>query len=174
MIRKFLKSIQKNSVMVVGDIMLDRYLFGEISKKSDEAPIDIVKINKTSEKLGGAANVALSLQKLNTNVLLFGFVGNDFYGEEIISIMKKNKMNTTGIIKQHKTTIKNRIVISSQTQFARFDSEKIQYQTNKNKEKSNYCSWKLISTFYVGSIFFCSSLLCFPLVCFSRSESRPE
>ena len=104
--KKFLRSIQNTSVMVVGDIMLDRYLFGKINRKSPEAPINILNIEREEEKLGGAGNVALNFKKLNIKTLLFGFIGNDLNGEKIISIMKKNKMNTTGIIKQHKTTIK--------------------------------------------------------------------
>ena len=108
--REFLKSAAKTSVMVIGDIMLDRYLFGDIKRKSTEAPIDIVDISDKKEKIGGAANVALSFKNLNANISLFGFVGNDLAGKKIISELKKNKISTTGVLIDGITTLKTRII----------------------------------------------------------------
>ncbi len=133
--KEFFKSISKTSVMVIGDIILDRYLFGNIERKSPEAPIDIVDIDYKKEQLGGAANVALNFKNLNVQVLLFGFIGNDSAGEKIISIMKKNKMNTTGILKHNLTTLKTRIITSKKKHHSRFDFEKIDYTESKQREK---------------------------------------
>ncbi len=135
MMQEFLKSVSKTSVMIIGDIMLDRYLFGAINRKSAEAPIDIVDINDQKEQLGGASNVALSFNNLKANVLLFGFIGNDLAGEKIISIMKKNKINTLGILKTTQTTLKTRIMTSKKNHHSRFDIEKIDYKKSEKKEK---------------------------------------
>jgi len=135
MMREFLKSAAKTSVMVIGDIMLDRYLFGDIKRKSTEAPIDIVDIHDNQEKIGGAANVALSFKNLNTNISLFGFVGDDLAGKKIISELKKNKISTTGILKDGITTLKTRIITSKKKHLARFDVEKINYEKSKRKEE---------------------------------------
>ena len=71
MLKEFIKSVSKTSVIVIGDIILDKYMFGEISRKSAEAPIDIVDINNQKEQLGGAANVALSFQNLKVKNSFF-------------------------------------------------------------------------------------------------------
>ena len=92
MFKEFIKSVSKTSVIVIGDIILDKYMFGEISRKSAEAPIDIVDINNQKEQLGGAANVALSFQNLKVKTLLFGLVGNDSYGKKVISLMEKKNL----------------------------------------------------------------------------------
>ena len=133
--KEFLKSISKTSVMVIGDVILDRYLFGNIKRKSAEAPIDIVDIDYKKEQLGGAANVALSFKNLKVEVLLFGFIGNDAAGEKIISIMKKNKMKTSGLLKQNLTILKTRIITSKKKHHSRFDFEKIDYTESKQRER---------------------------------------
>ena len=135
MMEEFLKSLTQTSVMVIGDIMLDRYLFGEIKRTSTEAPINIVDIIKEKEKIGGAGNVALSLKNLKVKVSLFGFVGNDLAGTKIISEIKKNKINTSGILINGKTTEKTRIITSKRKHHSRFDIEEINYKNSTQKEK---------------------------------------
>ena len=135
MLKEFIKSVSKTSVIVIGDIILDKYMFGEISRKSAEAPIDIVDINNQKEQLGGAANVALSFQNLKVKTLLFGLVGNDSYGKKVISLMKKKNLNTNGIFLTEQTTLKTRIITSNKYHHSRFDIEKINYEESKEKEK---------------------------------------
>ena len=135
MLKEFIKSVSKTSVIVIGDIILDKYMFGEISRKSAEAPIDIVDINNQKEQLGGAANVALSFQNLKVKTLLFGLVGNDSYGKKVISLMKKKNMNTDGIFITEQTTLKTRIITSNKYHHSRFDIEKINYEESDEKAK---------------------------------------
>ena len=135
MLREFFKSVSKTSVIVIGDIILDKYMFGEISRKSAEAPIDIVDIKNQKEQLGGAANVALSFNNLKVKTLLFGLVGNDSYGKKVISLMKKQKLNTDGIFLTEQTTLKTRIITPNKQHHSRFDIEKINYRKSKEKEK---------------------------------------
>ena len=134
MILELLRSYSKGKVMVIGDLMLDRYLFGEINRKSAEAPIDIVDVNTKLEQVGGAANVALSLKNIKTNVFLFGLIGNDYEGNKILSILKKNKIKTSGIFKNKQTTIKTRVITSKSKHHSRFDIEKINYNHTIEKK----------------------------------------
>ena len=70
-------------ILVVGDIMLDRYITGDSQRISPEAPVPIVKINKQENKLGGAANVARNIRYLDAQVGILGVIGNDENGEHI-------------------------------------------------------------------------------------------
>mgnify|MGYP000163751895 FL=1 len=67
----------KCKVMVVGDIMLDKYYYGEVTRISGEAPVPITRVQQTSEKLGGGANIAYNLAVLGCQTSISGFVGND-------------------------------------------------------------------------------------------------
>ena len=116
--------------------MLDSYFFGKSNRKSPEAPVQIVDLIKKEHKAGGAGNVAFNLTKLGVKTFLFGFVGNDKNGDELISIFKKNKIKTSGVIQtKNKTTTKIRIINSSNKQLIRIDEEKINYKQLKEKKK---------------------------------------
>ncbi|MEI8237447.1 MAG: PfkB family carbohydrate kinase, partial [Methylococcaceae bacterium] len=67
-------------ILVVGDVMLDRYWSGQAARISPEAPVPVVKVNRIEERVGGAANVALNIAKLGGNVSLIGAIGNDADG----------------------------------------------------------------------------------------------
>ncbi|HEY7772805.1 MAG TPA: bifunctional D-glycero-beta-D-manno-heptose-7-phosphate kinase/D-glycero-beta-D-manno-heptose 1-phosphate adenylyltransferase HldE [Marinagarivorans sp.] len=109
-------------ILVVGDIMLDRYLFGDSQRISPEAPVPVVKINAQQDKLGGAANVARNIRSLDANVGLLGVVGNDDNGSRI-----EERLNEEGIaaylLKCHKPTITKLRVISRKQQVVRLDFE---------------------------------------------------
>lgn len=110
-------------VMVVGDVMLDRYWFGEVSRISPEAPVPVVKINRTEERLGGAANVARNISAVGACALLLSVVGQDEAADALTALLRAE-----GITAQlHRdaslaTTIKLRI-IGRQQQLLRVDFE---------------------------------------------------
>jgi len=110
--------------MVIGDIMLDRYVYGDVSRISSEAPVPIVDVNRTMEVLGGAANVANNLASLGAKVLLYGIVGADQIGGTILR--KLSELNvpigTIMIDSNRPTTMKTRI-IGNNCQIVRFDEE---------------------------------------------------
>src|SRR5688572_29816638 len=75
--QKSLPPFEKASILVIGDIMLDRYWFGDAARISPEAPVPVVKINQVNERPGGAGNVALNIAALGANVTLLGITGQD-------------------------------------------------------------------------------------------------
>lgn len=110
-------------VLVVGDVMLDRYWFGDVHRISPEAPVPVVQVARTEERPGGAANVARNAAALGAGVSLLSVVGNDEAGERIATLAAAEKVNTV----LHRdstvsTTIKLR-VIARQQQLVRIDFE---------------------------------------------------
>jgi len=111
-------------ILVIGDVMIDAYLFGNVERISPEAPVPIVAVNKKESRLGGAANVALNLVSLGAKPILCSIIGNDSEGHELVELLLKNNINADGIIKDidRITTVKTR-VISQNHQMLRIDNE---------------------------------------------------
>jgi len=112
-------------VLVIGDFMIDHYIIGESERMSPEAPVPVVIPKKEFSVPGGAANVAMNINSLGSNVTCLGFVGNDVFGEELVNILEENNINTKHIeiIENHPTTLKKRIY-SNGNQIIRVDKEK--------------------------------------------------
>jgi rfaE bifunctional protein kinase chain/domain len=117
---QIIRSFADRSLMVLGDLMLDRYLWGQVNRISPEAPVPVVAVTKETSCLGGAGNVSRNLQSLGASVLLVGVVGDDPAGLWI----KQNAPTDRGILTHPKrpTTIKTRIVAHHQ-QVVRVDQE---------------------------------------------------
>ena len=84
----------KQQILIIGDIILDEYWFGDSKRISPEAPIPVVNINNKDFRLGGAGNVALNLSKIDRNVTLVCSIGKDEDGKIIKSILKKGKIKS--------------------------------------------------------------------------------
>lgn len=112
------------TAIVIGDVMVDSYLWGKVDRVSPEAPIPIVSVMKKENRLGGAANVSLNLQALGATPLLFSVIGDDEKGRRFRKLMEKNNLFTDGIfIDPHRiTTVKSRIISGGQ-HIARVDEE---------------------------------------------------
>ena len=112
------------TVLVVGDVMIDSYLWGKSSRLSPEAPVPIVNVVRKEKRLGGAANVALNVQALGATPLLCSVIGNDPEGADFLRLMEKQQLPTDGIIKSAEriTTVKERIISGGQ-QLLRIDAE---------------------------------------------------
>lgn len=123
-----LEQFKNKKILVIGDIMLDKYIWGEVSRISPEAPVQVVKVEKESYAPGGAANVANNVAALNGITYMIGIVGNDNANQILISELKNRKINTDGILQvQHKPTIQKVRVIGKGQQLLRFDYEKKGY-----------------------------------------------
>ena len=110
-------------ILVVGDVMLDRYWFGSADRISPEAPVPVVRVSQTENRLGGAANVALNIVKQGAQVTLLSVRGEDQEGEELESLLRANGINSDFIIdKKLSTTIKTRVIARHQ-QLVRIDFE---------------------------------------------------
>jgi rfaE bifunctional protein kinase chain/domain len=123
-IQETFKAFNKLNVLIIGDVMIDAYMWGNVNRISPEAPVPIVSINKKENRLGGAANVALNIQAMGATPVLCSVIGDDDGAKLFFDLLKKQKLSAKGIISSKKriTTIKTR-VISSNHQMLRVDEE---------------------------------------------------
>lgn len=112
-------------IAVLGDVMLDRFVIGRVSRMSPEAPVPVVVFDHEEFRLGGAANVAHNLRVLGAAVELIGVVGNDESGYQLKSELAARGIHTTGLITdlERRTTTKMRVVTTRNQQVARIDYE---------------------------------------------------
>jgi rfaE bifunctional protein kinase chain/domain len=123
-IRELFISFNQLNVLIIGDVRIDSYLWGKVSRISPEAPVPIVSVQKKERRLGGAANVALNIQALGANPILCSVVGVDFEGQAFMDLLKTQKLSQKGILKSRDriTTVKTR-VIGNNSQLLRVDEE---------------------------------------------------
>ena len=124
-LQKILDSIRSQKVLVVGDLMLDRYLLGTYKRLNPEAPVPLVDIKHESDRLGGAANVAVNLASLGLKPYLVGMINDqDFEGQLFIEKMGKQGLSTEGIIFTDKRITTSKVRIYAQNHYLlRFDKE---------------------------------------------------
>lgn len=113
----------RGSMLVVGDVMLDRYWFGEVNRISPEAPVPIVRIDHRDERLGGAANVARNSAALGVHTSLLGVVGQDEAGDIVESLLRESNIHSYLNRDQQISTIIKLRVIGRQQQLLRVDFE---------------------------------------------------
>jgi len=118
------QNFRNKKILVLGDMMMDEYLFGGVSRISPEAPVPIINITEEEFRLGGAANVALNLSTLDCIPVLCGVVGNDQTGKNFLDLLQKNDISNDCIVidKSRPTTRKSRIIGQSQ-HMLRLDKE---------------------------------------------------
>ncbi len=131
---KTIRSFKDLKVLIVGDVMIDSYLWGTTNRVSPEAPVPIVNITKKEHRMGGAANVALNIMSLGAIPIMLSVVGEDEMGSVYLDLLKYRKMSADGIIfsKERKTSQKTR-VISHNQHLVRIDNESIE-PLHKNDE----------------------------------------
>lgn len=118
------EQIQAARILVVGDMMLDRYWFGDVERISPEAPVPVVQVRRSDERLGGAANVARNIAALGAQAGMLGVIGNDEPGRSIEALLGESKV--TGHLHRDpnvNTTIKLR-VLARQQQLLRVDLDR--------------------------------------------------
>lgn len=118
------KEFNDKKVIIIGDVMVDSYIWGKVNRISPEAPVPVVEVSKREDRLGGAANVGLNIKALGAEPYLCSVIGNDKKGEDYLNLMISQNLPTTGILKSDKrlTTTKFR-VIGNNTQMLRVDEE---------------------------------------------------
>jgi D-beta-D-heptose 7-phosphate kinase/D-beta-D-heptose 1-phosphate adenosyltransferase len=124
MLEKILSRFSKVNILVVGDIMMDRFIWGKVSRISPEAPVPVVAVEKETFLLGGAANVVNNIHALGGKVNLCGVVGDDEMGQKIIKKLTEMKIGMHGIFMEQgrQTSTKTRIIAHHQ-QLVRIDRE---------------------------------------------------
>lgn len=119
-----LQKLENHEVLIMGDVMLDRYLTGAVSRISPEAPVPVVLHHATEDRLGGAANVALNVRALGGVPVLCSVVGKDEGGEILQHLLPASGITAEGIVTSpdRRTTVKTRVLGNNQ-QMLRIDSE---------------------------------------------------
>lgn len=122
--KEIFKAFEQLKVLVIGDVMIDRYLVGKVERISPEAPVPVVNLERQDNRLGGAANVALNLKSLGAKPFLCSVVGQDETAETFQQLMQEEGLSSEGILKDKTriTTLKTRVLAKNQ-QLLRFDSE---------------------------------------------------
>jgi rfaE bifunctional protein kinase chain/domain len=154
-IKKIFHSFNDLNVLIVGDVMIDSYMWGHVNRISPEAPVPIVAVDKKEDRLGGAANVALNIQAMGATPVLCAVVGTDKNGNLFSDLLKKQKISTHAIIKskQRITTVKTRI-IGNNHQMLRVDEEINTPLSKKEAEELLAAIKKSISTQKIDVIIF--------------------
>lgn len=130
-----IKKFSEQKVLVIGDLILDKYSWCEVNRLSPEVPVPVALVDNETYALGGAANVADNLRTLGAEVEVIGSIANDFSGEKILSLFKEKKIifNNLFISQEKKSTLKNRIMCGIH-QLIRIDNEDVK-EISKTEEK---------------------------------------
>ena len=123
-INAIFQTFNQLNVLIIGDVMVDSYMWGKVERISPEAPVPVVAVNKKENRLGGAANVALNIVAMGATPFICSVIGEDEKGNVFIDLLKTNNLSAEGIIKSknRQTTVKTR-VIGSKHQMLRVDEE---------------------------------------------------
>ncbi len=118
------ESFNDKNILIIGDVMIDSYLWGDVTRISPEAPVPILSGVGRENRLGGAANVALNIQSLGANPILCSVIGDDIMSNDFFKLLKKQNLTQDGIVKctNRITTVKTR-VISQNQHLLRVDEE---------------------------------------------------
>lgn len=112
------------NILIIGDVMMDSYLWGAVERISPEAPVPVVSVKKRENRLGGAANVALNIQSLGATPIICSVIGSDAEGAAFLQLLKEHKLSAEGMIttEERPTTVKTRVIGQNQ-QMLRIDEE---------------------------------------------------
>jgi len=122
--KKLFQQFNNITVLVIGDVMIDAYLWGNVDRISPEAPVPVISVKKKESRLGGAANVALNVQALGANPIICAVTGTDAEGTEFIRLLEDQNLSAEGLIQldTRPTTVKTR-VLGHRQQMLRIDAE---------------------------------------------------
>jgi len=123
-ILKLFNEFNQQKVLIIGDVMIDSYLWGNVERMSPEAPVPIVSVHEKVDRLGGAANVAMNIKALGATPIICSVIGNDAKGKEFINLLDQRGLSKSGIVvsSNRKTTTKFRI-FGNKSQIIRVDEE---------------------------------------------------
>lgn len=127
-INRIFGRFKKMKVLVIGDSMIDSYLWGKVERLSPEAPVPVISVVKRENRLGGAGNVSLNIKALGATPYLFSVIGDDEKGKKFKKLLKEQELQVDGIFVDSKrvTTVKSRIISKGQ-HIARVDEETTEF-----------------------------------------------
>ncbi|NCB14137.1 MAG: bifunctional heptose 7-phosphate kinase/heptose 1-phosphate adenyltransferase, partial [Erysipelotrichia bacterium] len=131
-----IKLDKKPNILVIGDLMIDHYLWGSCDRISPEAPVQVVNVKKESSVLGGAGNVINNLFALGANVDVISVMGDDAVANELKSLLEKIEVSSSNlIVEENRKTSKKSRLIASQQQVLRYDMESIDDISEQSSNK---------------------------------------
>lgn len=133
----YIKKFSQAEVLVMGDLMVDEFIYGKAERISPEAPVPVVSVVEKIYRLGGAANVLFNIHALKGKGSLCGIVGNDEMGSKFTNEIKRLGIDTHGIITEssRQTTVKTRIIADQRQQIVRYDQEVRKEITHSSRKK---------------------------------------
>lgn len=155
-IESVLDKFTGKKILIVGDLILDKYIYGEITRISPEAPVPIVQIDEEYSELGGAGNVAANVAALGGEVFFFGFIGKDREGETLKDLFAKKKIAM--FLEENQSTITKTRILGKQQYILRIDKEEIKEKIFSKKmkdemlSKAEECDIIIISDYAKGTI----------------------
>ena len=174
-----LNNFKKAAVLVIGDLVMDHFVWGKVRRISPEAPVPVVEVSSESFMLGGAANVVNNIHSLGGKVLVCGVVGRDEMGKKLVHELRLKGISSDGVIVEdgRPTSVKTRVIAHSQ-QVVRFDREKkdkIHLDTMKTimdylKEKIRFVESIIISDYAKGVI---SEELVEEVISLAKKKGKP-
>ncbi|MDD5455940.1 MAG: bifunctional D-glycero-beta-D-manno-heptose-7-phosphate kinase/D-glycero-beta-D-manno-heptose 1-phosphate adenylyltransferase HldE [Candidatus Margulisbacteria bacterium] len=171
-----ISELSRHKIAVFGDVMLDKYFRGSVSRISPEAPVPVVKVNKETSTLGGAGNVAHNIATLNMAAVLLGFTGKDQHARDLSALAKKANVNLQTVTTDNPTVTKIR-VLGEHQQITRLDFEEplnitknLIEQTKKQLGMSGQIQAIIISDYNKGA---CSPALCKMIIGYAKAKNIP-
>jgi len=124
-LKKYINRFRDRKILVIGDLMVDEYIWGDVTRISPEAPIPVMNVSREEMKPGGAANVILNLLSLGAKVYCAGVVGSDANAKKLMKYFRSHRINADAVVEDKKrpTTVKTRVIAHNQ-QVVRIDKEK--------------------------------------------------
>lgn len=143
------------NLLIIGDVMMDSYLWGKVERISPEAPVPIVSVTRKENRLGGAANVALNVRALGATPYLCSVIGEDINGKTFINLIEEEGLPSEGILRvaDRQTTVKTRIISHNQ-QILRVDEENTRNITSEATRALLERIFEIISSRNIDSIIF--------------------
>ena len=122
--QKLFSDFNHLSIMIIGDVMVDSYLWGRVDRISPEAPIPIVALKNRENRMGGAANVARNIRSMGAKPILCSVVGSDLMGDTFYELLKEGNIETYGLVRSsHRITTTKFRIFGDNTQMLRVDEE---------------------------------------------------
>src|SRR5438876_683841 len=110
-VEEILNCFSGKAILILGDVMLDEFIWGKVRRISPEAPVPVVEVTNETYRLGGSGNVAANVRALGGTPISIGVIGNDSAGERVLKLMEESVIDTAGMIRTDRpTTLKTRII----------------------------------------------------------------
>lgn len=151
----FADKLKELKILIVGDVMIDSYMWGSVTRISPEAPVPVVAIDHREQRLGGAANVALNIESLGATPYICSVLGNDDAGKTFLNIMYQHEMDKRGILNSDDriTTVKSR-VIGNNMHLVRVDEETTRPLTALDEEELITRAERIVKMMHIDAIIF--------------------